>query len=70
MSRVNRPVRWDQMQKRIQARKAALGITDSAESVEALRNKGGKRTAGKRELLRRVTQRSIDAGLEPVAAYF
>lgn len=70
MSSVDRPVRWDQMQERIQARKAALGITDCAEGIEALRNKGGNRTAGKRELLRRVTQRSIDAGLEPVAAYF
>jgi len=70
MSSVDRPVPWDQMQKRLQERKAALSITDCAESVEAMRNKGENRTMEKRELLRRMNRRSIDAGLAPIIAYF
>jgi hypothetical protein len=55
---------------RVSARKAELGIEDTEEQTEAMRNKGGSRTPEKRELLGRTAQRAIDAGLEPQKAYF
>src|SRR5665213_3411354 len=37
----------------VEARKAALGMADTAADADALRNKGARRTPEKRELLRR-----------------
>jgi len=53
----------------IKARKAALDMKDTPEEVEAMRNKGGRRTPEKRELLRRVEERARAAGLEPLKSY-
>lgn len=55
---------------RVAARKEELGIRDTPESVEAMRNKGGYRTEAKRELLRRAEERTKAAGLEPGKSYY
>ncbi|AQS85347.1 MAG: hypothetical protein ABF876_01105 [Acetobacter aceti] len=54
----------------IEARKVALGLVDTPERIDALRNKGGLRTEAKRELLRRMAERAREAGKEPVRAYY
>lgn len=54
----------------IKRRKAELGLTDTAERTEALRNKGGSRTAEKRYLLRQIEARARAAGLTPVASHY
>lgn len=54
----------------IEARKAAIGLRDTPEMTEALRNKGARRTAEKRELLKRVEDRARAAGKTPVVGYF
>ncbi|NKE44914.1 hypothetical protein HB662_08995 [Roseomonas frigidaquae] len=59
-----------ELQARIEARKAELGMTDTPETIEALRNKGASRTAEKRELLRRIEQRAKAAGRTPRPAHF
>lgn len=51
-------------------RKAELGISDEEASTEALRNKGGSRTAAKRRLLARAEDRARDAGRRAVRSYF
>jgi hypothetical protein len=51
-------------------RKAELGIIDTPERTEALRNKGLDRTPEKRELLRRAQERAIEAGIKPIKSYF
>ncbi len=58
------------IQQQVSARKAALGMIDAAAEIEAMRNKGERRTRQKRELLRRAEQRAQAAGLLPAAAYF
>ena len=60
---------FNEFQRAIEARKAAIGFDESAASVDARRNKGTMRTAGKRELLRRTKARAKAAGLAPVASY-
>ena len=60
----------DQFLADIEARKAALGITDTPEEVEAMRNKGGRRTPEKRELLRRVEERAHAAGVKTLKSYY
>ncbi|WP_439596568.1 hypothetical protein [Falsiroseomonas sp.] len=59
-----------ELQTKIEARKAELGLIDTPEYTEALRNKGGNRTAEKRELLRRIEQRAKAAGRTPPRAHF
>ncbi len=54
----------------VQARKAALGITDTPVETEAMRNKGGRRTPEKRELLRRAEARARAAEKTPVKSYY
>jgi len=51
-------------------RKVELGIDESPEAIEALRNKGERRTESKRRLLQAALERSLASGLEPVACYF
>ena len=51
-------------------RKRELGIIESAEDVEAMRNKGGNRTPAKRDLLDRMHKRARKAGRDAVTAYF
>ncbi|HEY0203760.1 MAG TPA: hypothetical protein VGC15_06405 [Acetobacteraceae bacterium] len=53
----------------IEARRAALGMKDTPAEVGTMRNKGGRRTPEKRELLRRVEGRSRAAGMEPLKSY-
>ena len=55
---------------RVRARKLELGIRDTPAEIEAMRNRGGRRTSGKRILLRRTAARARAAGLQPVPAYF
>ena len=54
----------------VRARKAALGLADTPESVEAMRNKGGNRTPAKRALLRRAARRAKAAGKTQVTSCF
>ena len=60
----------DQFLSDIRTRKAALGMVDTPEAVEAMRNKGGHRTPEKRELMRRVEERARAAGVEPLKSYY
>lgn len=55
---------------RIEARKAALGIIETPERAESLRNKGRERTPEKQELLRRCAERARAAGRDPVPAHY
>lgn len=55
----------------IRLRKAALGMADTPDEIEAMRNKGGRRTPEKRELLRRLEGRAREAGKElPLESYY
>lgn len=56
-----RTVSFGPMQERIEARKRALGILQTAEQNAALRNPGDRRTPEKRELLRRIEARRAAA---------
>lgn len=53
-------------------RKIELGWpeADTEERTEALRNKELSRTPEKRDMLRRIQERSIAAGIAPLKAYF
>jgi hypothetical protein len=51
-------------------RKRELGIVESAEYTEAMRNKGGNRTGAKRDLLGRARKRAQKAGRNAVPTYF
>ena len=55
---------------RVRARKAELGLVDTPERVEALRNKGTNRTPEKRELMRRVEERAREAGVPVLKSYY
>lgn len=54
----------------VEQRKLALGSDESVQATDALRNKGGRRTASKRALLRRAEQRARAAGRVPVLSYY
>ena len=62
-------IAFNDFQRAINARKAAIGFDESAASVDARRNKGVRRTLAKRELLRRTKARAEAAGVTPVASY-
>ncbi len=62
-------VKLDQLLAAIEARKVAIGTRDTPETTDALRNKGARRTPEKRELLKRMEDRTRAAGREPVRAY-
>jgi hypothetical protein len=51
-------------------RKRELGIVETADDVEAMRNRGGNRTQAKRDLLGRMQERAQKADQEAVRAYF
>ena len=63
-------MKLDQFLADIEARKAALGVEDTPAEVEALRNKGGRRTPKKRALMRRVEERARAAGVKPLKSYY
>jgi hypothetical protein len=54
----------------VETRKAKLGMLDTPAGTEAMRNRGTRRTAKKRELLRRAEERARAAGKAPVPAYY
>ena len=65
-----RTVKLVDLLERARARKRALGLTETPEQVDALRNPGGRRTPEKRALLRRAAARATAAGVTPVVSYF
>jgi hypothetical protein len=54
----------------VEQRQRDLGIDQSAEATERLRNKGGRRTPEKRAMLARMATRAEAAGRNPVLAYY
>ncbi len=54
----------------VAARKTAIGLRENAADIEAMRNKGARRTPEKRELLRRAEKRAVAASREPVRAHY
>lgn len=54
----------------IRQRKADLGITDTPERTEAMRNDGHRRTARKRTVLARIDERARTAGATPLKANY
>jgi len=63
-------VTLDALITRVEARKAALGLTETASETEAMRNKGANRTPEKRELLRCVEARAAAVGQRMIPSYF
>ena len=53
----------------LKAAQDRAGITFTPEMVDALRNKGTRRTPEKRALLDEIQRRCREAGIEPVVAY-
>lgn len=51
-------------------RKRRLGVDESSAAVDAMRNKGGRRTPAKRAMLARIDARARAAGRTPVRAYY
>ena len=51
-------------------RKRDLGIDDSEPAIDALRNKGARRSAGKRALLSAIEKRSLSSGKTPRRSYY
>lgn len=62
-------IAFNQFQRAIKARKAAIDFDESAASVDVRRNKGAMRTPAKRELLRRAKKRAKAAGVAPLTSY-
>lgn len=54
----------------IRKRKADLGIVNTPESTEAMRNRGITRTPAKREMLKRIDERAAAAGKNAPKAYY
>lgn len=54
----------------IQERKAELGIVDTFESTERMRNNGSRRTLRKRAMLAMIDERAQAAGIAPLKAYY
>lgn len=54
----------------IRERKAALGIIDTPERTEQMRNTGSRRTASKRAILERIDERASAAGVTPLKGHF
>jgi len=54
----------------IRQRKAELGLVDTPERTEAMRNKGARRTEDKRAMLARIDERARQAGITPLKALY
>lgn len=54
----------------IRKRKAALGIEDTPEETDRLRNSGTRRTAKKRARLVRIAERARAAGVDPLKSNY
>lgn len=59
---------FDELQKRVAARKLELGITDADDDM--FRNSGIRRTPEKRAFLARIAERCRQAGIEPLKANY
>ena len=55
---------------RTRKRKLELGLAETPDGTEAMRNKGARRTPEKRELLRRTEARAKAAGVTPVKSHY
>lgn len=63
-------IKFSVLQTRVQKRRKALLANGVAlPPDEALRNKGGRRTEAKKELLRRMDEEAKAAGVEPIQRY-
>lgn len=51
-------------------RKRVLGVDETPAVIDAMRNRGDRRTPAKRALLRRIDARARSAGRAPVFAYY
>ena len=65
-----RTISLEDFQRDLEARKAQLGICFTPELLEALRNKGDRRTPEKVEMLREIRRRCLEAGVDPLPAYW
>ena len=54
----------------IEARKRELGVDESPQATESLRNRGDSRKPAKRVLLERATRRARAAGISAVRSYY
>lgn len=54
----------------IERRKVVLGVDESAGAVDARRNTGARRTAAKRDALRRAEDRALASGVAPVPSCY
>jgi hypothetical protein len=63
-------IELDRLLGEVEARKAQLGLCDTPETLEALRNKGERRSPAKREMLRRAAARACASGKDPIPAHF
>ena len=54
----------------IEKRERELGVEDSLQASEQLRNRGGSGLPAKREMLRRAAERARNTIIEPVRSYF
>lgn len=54
----------------IRRRKAELGIVDTEERTDAMRNEGSRRSSGKRAMLARIEERAREAGVTPLKARY
>lgn len=54
----------------IRERKAALGIIDTPERTEQMRNTGSRRTACKLAMLERIEKRARATGVTPLKGHF
>ena len=68
-SKILTHISLDDHLKRVRERKIELGLVDSEESTESMRNRGHNRTESKRNLLKSIAERAIGAGLKPIKAY-
>jgi hypothetical protein len=65
-----RRFKFGDLQLEIQGRREALaGLSVALPTDESLRNKGGRRTPEKQQLLRRMDQSARAAGLAPILRY-
>jgi hypothetical protein len=65
-----RVIELDRLLEDIEARKTRLGLCDTPEALEALRNTGERRSPAKREMLRRAAARARASGKDPIPAHF
>lgn len=53
----------------VERRKALVGLDESPEGVEGRRNKGARRSAAKRALIKSTERRARSANVEPIRSF-